>query len=198
MGEASDYMAQMMIMQGQEPKMAWTIIEHLKQKYDVKGIPADINEINDVDVLLVIHPKNLPLQTLFAIDQFILKGGRTIICIDPYCYADRPQNQIAAMMQPEKASQSSNLSKLLNTWGLDMPELTFAGDRQLSPGTTGAASREAEKIIGFMNLVPPACFNTSSVITAQLNSVRFWFAGALNVIGSPNDVPAASNEPRLL
>ncbi len=196
MGEGSDYMAQMLIMQGQQPQMAWTIIEHLKQKYEVKDVPADTNEINDVDVLIVIHPKNLPLSTLFAIDQFVLKGGRTIICIDPYCYADRPQNQIAAMMQPEKATQSSNLNKLLNTWGLDMPDLTFAGDRQLSPGTTGAASRESEKIIGFLNLTPPACFNTGSVITAQLNSVRVWFAGALNVIGSPNDVASAGSIER--
>jgi len=187
MGETSDYMAQMMLMQGQQPKMAWTIIEHLKQKYDVKGIPADTNEINDVDVLLVIHPKNLPARTLFAIDQFVLKGGRTIVCIDPYCYADQ-QNRMTAMMQPDKVSQASNLSQLLNTWGLDMPQLVFAGDRQLAPGTSGAASRESEKIIGFLNLAPPACFNRNSVITAQLNSVRVWFAGALNVIDSPNEV----------
>ena len=187
MGETSDYMAQMMLMQGQQPKMAWTIIEHLKQKYDVKGVPADTNEINDVDVLLVIHPKNLPGRTLFAIDQFVLKGGRTIICIDPYCYADQ-QNQVTAMMQPDKVSQASNLSQLLNTWGLDMPQLVFAGDRRLAPGTSGAANRESEKIIGFLNLAPPACFNTGSVITAQLNSVRVWFAGALNVINSPNEV----------
>jgi ABC-type uncharacterized transport system involved in gliding motility auxiliary subunit len=193
MGETSDYMAQMLLLQGQEPKMAWTIIEHLKQKYEVKGIPADTNEINDIDVLLVIHPKNLPVQTLFAIDQFVLKGGRTIICVDPFCAADQ-QNQMTAMMQPDKVSQASNLNKLLNTWGLDMPELTFAGDRQLAPGT----NRESEKIIGFLTLTPPACFNRSSVITAQLNSVRIWFAGALNVIDLPNDVGPIERTPLIM
>jgi ABC-type uncharacterized transport system involved in gliding motility auxiliary subunit len=198
MGETSDYMAQMMLMQGQEPKMAWTIIEHLKQKYEVKGIPADTNEINDVDVLLVIHPKNLSVQTLFAIDQFVLKGGRTIICVDPFCAADRQQNQIEAMMQPDKASQASNLNKLLNTWGLDMPDLTFAGDRQLAPGTSMAANRESQKIIGFLNLTPPACFNRDSVITAQLNSVRVWFAGALDVIDLPNDVGPIERTPLIM
>jgi ABC-type uncharacterized transport system involved in gliding motility auxiliary subunit len=185
MGETSDYMAQMMIMQGQEPKMAWTIIEHLKQKYEVQNIPADTSDINDIDVLLVIHPKNLPVQTLFAIDQFILKGGRTIICIDPYCYADKQSPQ--ALMPSDMVSQGSNLKKLLNTWGLDMPDLTFAGDKQLAPGTTMASSQVSEKIIGFLNLTPPACFNRDNVITAQLNSVRVWFAGALNEIASPND-----------
>jgi ABC-2 type transport system permease protein len=186
MGEASDYMAQMLIMQGQQPKMAWTIIEHLKQKYEVKGISADTNDINDIDVLIVIHPKDLPVQTLFAIDQFILKGGRTIICIDSYCYAD--QQPASAMIQSDKVSQASNLKRFLNNWGLDMSELTFAGDRLLAPGATMAANRESEKIIGFINLTPPECFNRDSVITAQLNSVRVWFAGALNVIASPNDV----------
>jgi ABC-2 type transport system permease protein len=197
MGETSDYMAQMMLMQNQQPKMAWTIIEHLKQKYEVKSIPADTNEINDIDVLLIIHPKNLPVQTLFAIDQFVLKGGRTIICVDPYCAADQ-QNQMDAMMHPDKVSQASNLNKLLNTWGLDMPDLTFAGDRQLAPGTSGAANRELEKIIGYLILTPPDCFNRSSVITAQLNSVRVWFAGALNVIDSPNDVGPIERTPLIM
>ena len=186
MGEVGDYMAQMMLMQGQQPKMAWTIIEHLKQKYEVKSVPADTNDINNIDVLLVIHPKNLPVQTLFAIDQFILKGGRTIIFIDPYCYADQQPGQ--AMMPSNKVSKSSNLKQFLNTWGLDMPEMTFAGDKQLAPGDTMAANRESEKIIGFLNLTSPACFNRDNVITAQLNSVRVWFAGTLNVIASPNDI----------
>ncbi len=193
MGESSDYMAQMMIMQGQEPKMAWTIIEHLKQKYDVKSIPADTNDINNIDVLLVIHPKDFPAQTVFAIDQFILKGGRTIICIDPYCYADQQQSQMA-MMQSEKVSQSSNLKRFLNNWGLDMPELTFAGDRQLAPGTQMAGSPSMEKIIAFLNLAAPASFNRNNVITAQLNSVRVWFAGILNELPLPAD---SNNENKI-
>ncbi len=196
MGEVGDYMAQMMIMQGQEPKMAWTIIEHLKQKYEVKSVPADTNDINNIDVLLVIHPKNLPVQTLFAIDQFILKGGRTIIFIDPYCYADQQPAQAQAMLQSGKVSQGSNLKRFLNNWGLDMPDLTFAGDKQLAPGTSMASNKAMEKIIGFLSLAPPACFNRDSVITAQLNSVRLWFAGALDEIASPNDVAGGANIER--
>jgi ABC-2 type transport system permease protein len=185
MGEASDYMARMMIMQGQQPKTPWTIVQHLRQQYEVKGIPADTNDINNIDVLLVIHPKNLPEQTLFAIDQFVLKGGRTIICVDPYCYADQ-QNPMAS--QFGAISPSSNLKRLLNTWGLDMPEMTFAGDRQLSPMATLGNSQRAEKIIGYLELAPPQCFNRDNVITAQLNNVRVWFAGVLNEVASSNDV----------
>jgi ABC-type uncharacterized transport system involved in gliding motility auxiliary subunit len=185
MGEDSEYMAQMLRMQGQQPKTPWTIIQQLRQQYEVKGIPADTNDINDVDVLLIIHPKNLPEQTLFAIDQFVLKGGRTIICADPYCYADQ-QNPM--MSQFGAVSQGSNLKKLLNTWGLDMPEMTFAGDRSEAITASATAGQRPEKIIGFLELIPPQSFNRENVITAQLNSVKVLFAGVLNEVVLSNDV----------
>ena len=89
--DVSDYMARMMQMQGQQPEPPWTIVEQLKNKYEVKTVSTDVNDINDVDILLVVHPKNLPEKTQFAIDQFVLKGGRTVVCVDPFCWMDRPQ-----------------------------------------------------------------------------------------------------------
>jgi ABC-type uncharacterized transport system involved in gliding motility auxiliary subunit len=185
MGEASDYMAQMMRMQGQQPKTPWVIIQHLKQQYEVTNIPADTNDINDIDVLLVIHPKNLPDQTQFAIDQFVLKGGRAIICVDPYCFTDK---QDPVVMQYNFVTQGSNLQKLLNTWGLDMPDKTFAGDRKLAIVAAPAEGRRAESIIGFLNLAPPDCFNKDNVMTSQLNSVRMLFSGVLSEVNAPGKI----------
>jgi len=181
--DVTPYMAQMLRMQGQSPKPPWTIIEQLRQQYTVKGVPEDVNEINDIDILLVVHPKNLPEQTQFAIDQFVLKGGRTVVCVDPYCYADQPEQK-----QFGSISQDSNLKKLLNAWGLDMPDMTFAGDRALAPGASMTANQRPEKIIGYLNLDAPVCFNRDNVISSQLNSVRVWFAGVMNEIPTPNDV----------
>jgi ABC-type uncharacterized transport system involved in gliding motility auxiliary subunit len=186
MGEASDYMVQMMRMQGQQPKIPWVIIQHLKQQYEVKEVPADTNDINGIDILLVIHPKNLSKQAQFAIDQFVLKGGRAIICVDPYCFADQ---QDPVVTQYGFASQSSNLKKLLNTWGLDMPEMTFAGDRKLAIVASPAQGRRSESIIGFLNLAPPDCFNRDNTITAQLNSVRVLFGGVLNEVNADVNAP---------
>jgi len=183
--DVSGYMAQMMRMQGQQPRPAWTIIEQLRQQYEVKSIPAEVNEINDIDILLVIQPKNLVQRTLFAIDQFILRGGRTIVCIDPYSFADQPNPALAQM---GTVSQSSQLKTLLNAWGLEMPENTFAGDRDLAVKTQMNAEQRAEKLIGFLDLVPPGCFNRDNVVTAQLNRVRMLFAGVLKETASPNDV----------
>jgi len=184
MGEdVTGYMAQMMAMQGRQPKPAWTFVEQLKQQYDVKSIATDANEITDIDILLVIHPKELPEQTLFAIDQFVLKGGRTIICVDPHCIADRPDQMAMQMGRP--STQSSNLNVLLRTWGLEMPENTFAGDRALALKASLNRNQRPEKIIGFLNLVP-GCFNKDTVITTSLNQVRFLFAGVLEKITDPN------------
>lgn len=183
--DVTGYMAQMMRMQGQQPRGPWTIIEHLRQQYDVTTVPADTNDINDIDTLLVIHPKKLPEKTLFAIDQFILKGGRTIICIDPHCFADQPARTQLQMMQTDH-KQSSNLPGLLAAWQLRMPENTFAGDRGMAVPASIAQNQRPEKIIGYLKLTPPENFNRDNVATAELNRVTVFFAGALKETAEPN------------
>jgi len=184
--DVSGYMAQMMMRQGQQPKPAWTFVEQLRKQYEVKTVATDVNDINDVDILLVIHPKNLPEKTLFAIDQYVLKGGRTIVCVDPHSFADRPpQMQMQMQMQHDS---SSDLNSLLRTWGLEMPAQTFAGDRSLASLAAIRANQRPEKIIGYLNLTPEGkCFSEDNVITAELNQVRFLFSGVLKEIAEPNE-----------
>ncbi|UCD51319.1 MAG: Gldg family protein, partial [Phycisphaerales bacterium] len=182
MGEdVSGYMAQMMRMQGQQPKPSWTIVEQLKKSYEVSEVSTDVNDINDVDILVVIHPKDLPEKTQFAIDQFILEGGRTIICVDPHCMADRPERN---PMQMTAQKQSSDLDRLFRTWGLAMPANTFAGDRSLVLEAPMGQNQRVEPIMGFLGL-QPGCFNTDNAITTDLNQVRVLFAGVLQETASP-------------
>jgi ABC-2 type transport system permease protein len=182
--DISPYMAQMMRMQNQQPEPPWTIVEQLRRKYEVKSVATDVNEITDVDILLLIHPKELPEQALFAIDQFVLKGGKTIVCVDPYSMVDKPDRMAMQMGRPP--SQSSDLNVLLRNWGLEMPANTFAGDKALAGMAPMGANRRAEKVIGFLNLVP-SCFNNENVITAQLNEVNILFAGVLKEVDVPDE-----------
>jgi ABC-2 type transport system permease protein len=176
--DVSDYMARMMQMQGQQPEPPWTIVEQLKNKYEVKTVPTDVNDINDVDILLVVHPKNLPEKTQFAIDQFVLKGGRMVVCVDPFCWMDRPQRN---PMQMTVQDQSSSLDRLLRTWGLEMPKNTFAGDRALAIEAPLSRNQRAEKVIGFLGLTQE-CFNKGNVISTNLNQVRLLFPGVLKEV----------------
>jgi len=176
--DMSGYMAQMMRIRGQQPRGPWIIIRQLQQQYDVTKIDTDTEQIKDVDILLVIHPKNLPDKTLFAIDQFVLRGGRTIVCVDPHCFADRvsPQMQMSGQMPP----QNSDLNQLLENWGVRMIPNALAGDMELalsipSQGPTG----RPEQLIGLLELKSPDCFNNDNVITAQMNQLRVLYSGVL-------------------
>ncbi len=191
--DVSGYMAEMMMRQGQRPKGPWTIIEQLRKQYEVDSVPTDVNDINDVDILLVVHPKDLPERTLFAIDQFVLKGGRMIAFVDPHCFSDQPDQKM--MQMGMQVSRSSELNKLLKTWGLEMPVNTFAGDLSLAAEAT-LGNQRPQKIIGYLELVPEEnCFNTDNIMTAQLNEVRFLFSGVLRDISDPNETSEITRTP---
>ena len=175
MGEdVSGYMAQLKRMQGQPPMPPWTIVHQLQQQYGVNKVESDVEEIKDVDILLVIHPKDLSEKTLFAIDQFVLKGGRAIICVDPRCFAD----DTTGPMGRQTGEPASDLNSLLRSWGVEMPADTFAGDRSLAVYAQVEQNRRPEKIIGCLSLTRE-CVNTDNVITANLNEVRVFFSGVL-------------------
>ena len=123
-GSADDpFMAQMMAAQGRQPTPKWISVQLLEELYDTTKIDADTDSISneDLDLLVVIHPKDLPKKTLFAIDQFVAAGGRAMVFVDSYTLEDQPpQNP----QQPWAALQykpSSSLDPLLAHWGVYRP-----------------------------------------------------------------------------
>ncbi|MHC4987418.1 MAG: Gldg family protein [Planctomycetota bacterium] len=193
----SDYMLRMMQMQGQQGQRKWGIIAHLEQQFDVSSIPADTDTIADVDLLLVIHPKDLPEKTLFAIDQFVLKGGRAIVCVDPYCIADPPDQQ--QMMRGGQHNASSDIPQLLKAWGLEMPAMTFAGDRSLAVVGAPNPNRRPEKILSILKLNAAGnCFNKENPIVAQLGEVTTAFSGVLKQLETDGNSPELKHTPLLM
>lgn len=192
----SDYMIRMMQMQGQQGKQKWGIISHLEKQYEVTSVPADTDEIKDIDFLLVIHPKDLPEKTLFAIDQFVLSGGRAIVCVDPYSINDMPDMQQRFSGAEQKSS--SNMPQLLKAWGLEMPEMTFAGDRDLAAIGSPSPNQRPEKILSILKMTASEdCFNKDNVISAELNEVTSVFPGVLKVLDASADEPKLEHVPLL-
>lgn len=191
------YMAQMMAAQGRQPQPKWGLVRHLEQSYEVSQIEADVDEIRNVDMLLVIHPKGLSEKTQFAIDQYVLKGGRAIICIDPHCVADRPDQM--AMQMGRMPETHSNLEALLRAWGLEMPANTFAGDRGLAVTGSFRPNERPQKIIGILSLSKVhECFNPETAITADLNKVNMMFPGVLKKTAVGEGEQRASLTPLLM
>jgi ABC-type uncharacterized transport system involved in gliding motility auxiliary subunit len=108
----------------------WFVVDSIQQMFEVRTVPPTSVKIDkDIDVLMIVHPQGLAPQTLYAIDQFVLGGGKVLAFIDPHCEGQDvrpdPQNPMAAMM----ANRSSDLGPLLAAWGLEMSPEELAGDR---------------------------------------------------------------------
>ncbi len=112
-GPANPMMEQM----GQPGSAPWTLVDQLQQEFNVKRIALDTGKIDDdVKVLVVIHPKGISDRAQYAIDQFVLRGGKLIAFLDPQsALSSRQQNP---MMGGEAGGSSSSLDKLLKAWGI--------------------------------------------------------------------------------
>ena len=75
-------------------------------------------------MLLVVHPQDLPERTQFAIDQYVLKGGKALVLVDPYSEAQ------ATLPNAAGKSTASDLPRLFNAWGFKLVPDSVAGDRR--------------------------------------------------------------------
>ena len=94
------------------------ILTQMKQLFQVEMVNESVNTLNKATkVLMIIHPKYLSDETLYMIDQWVLKGGPTMIFLDPYAETEISRQQGVPPINPR-----SNLKKLLNTWGVDFDD----------------------------------------------------------------------------
>jgi ABC-type uncharacterized transport system involved in gliding motility auxiliary subunit len=157
----------------------WPIYTEIQQLFNLRTLTLDIDHIDkDVDVLMVVHPKQLPPKTLYAIDQFVLRGGRLLLLVDPNAGADLsgqdPSNPLAGAM----ANHSSDLQPLLSTWGVDYDASKVVGDLQLGLEVRTNAASPPIRHIGILGLrhkdVDP-----KDVVTASLESINLATVGSL-------------------
>src|SRR4029077_18608548 len=103
-----------MTRQSSEP---WVLASELKRDFDVKPVSLLAESIDPaIKVLLVIHPRDLPEATEYALDQFVLRGGKLIAFVDPYAYFDQQPGPMGA----SGGGTSSTLAKLFKAWGVEM------------------------------------------------------------------------------
>ncbi len=181
---SNPYMAQILAAQGKQPKDSWLALKLLEETYDVSKIDPNVDTISkdDFDLVLVIHPKSLPEKTLFALDEWIVKGGNALFFLDPYAIDDQPpQNpqQPWAAMQYEP---SSNAETLLAAWGLTRPEGQVAADFDLAVTRPVSRRGPAERVLVDLAIDPEskdATLAQGHPIFQGLNDLRFFMAGSL-------------------
>jgi ABC-type uncharacterized transport system involved in gliding motility auxiliary subunit len=157
----------------------WPIYTQIQQLFTVRTLSADLDHIDkDVDVLMLIHPKQLAPKTLYAIDQFVMRGGRMLLLVDPNAGADLagqdPRNPLAAAM----ANHSSDLQPLLATWGVDYDPTKVVGDLARGLEVRASASTAPTRHIGILGL-RHGDMDQKDVVTASLESINLATVGSL-------------------
>ena len=157
----------------------WPIYTQLQQLFAVRNLTADLDHIDkDVDVLMLIHPKQLAPKTLYAIDQFVMRGGRMLLLVDPNAGADLsgqdPRNPLAAAM----ADHSSDLQPLLATWGVDYDATKVIGDLARGLEVRASTSTAPVRHIGILGL-RHGDMDQKDVVTASLESINLATVGSL-------------------
>jgi ABC-type uncharacterized transport system involved in gliding motility auxiliary subunit len=157
----------------------WPIYNQLQQLFNLRTLTLDVDHIDkDVDVLMVVHPKQLPPKTLYAIDQFVMRGGRLLLLVDPNAGADisgqDPSNPLAAAM----ADHSSDLQPLLSTWGVDYDKTKVIGDLGLGLEVRTNAQSPPTRHIGILGLRHEN-MDSKDVVTTSLEAINLATVGSL-------------------
>ena len=154
----------------------WRVVEQIKQFFEVKSLGLDPDITDDIDVLMIVHPFGLSDKTLYAIDQFILAGGKTMVFVDPY--AEEGSRSNAAMRLPP--DQGSNLEKLFKTWGVEYAQDRVLADLGLAQRVQAEVDPQGRPVItNYVSWLsfPADRLKSDDVITGQLRAINVATAG---------------------
>jgi ABC-type uncharacterized transport system involved in gliding motility auxiliary subunit len=169
----------MMMRMGQQTPRAWTVINELKNDFTVRSVPMDTDKIDDeIKVLMVIHPRDISDKAQFAIDQFVLRGGKLIAFLDPVpaVIDTREQNQMLGAMP----NTGSSLDKLLKAWGLSFDTSKVVADLNFKM-EIGEQRQDAPAALR----VTAEGIDKDDIVTSDTDDIWLPFAGAFT--GTPAD-----------
>lgn len=183
-GADNPYMEQILRAQGKQPKPTWIAMQLLRETYEVSKIDTDTDFISpdEYDLLVVIHPKSLGQRAQWAIDEWVQRGGNTLVFVDPYSINDQapqnPQNPMASYQY----DASSDLDRLLRAWGLERRDHVVVADFDLALRRPVRMGGPSERLVVDLQIEQDdaeATLNREHPVLQGLNELRFFTAGAL-------------------
>lgn len=154
---------------GIPPSEKQVLISELERDFTVRRLAMDSETIaEDIKVLLVIHPRDIPEKAQYAIDQYVMRGGKLIAMVDPFSYFDA---QYAPQAANGAAGTSSAMSKLLSAWGIGFDGTRILADTRYQSGDGARAMPTVLTLLG-------DAFNKEDVATRRLSNLLMPFAGA--------------------
>ena len=161
--------------QTRQPAPAWMVLEEIRQQFRVESLKAGIDQIPEkVSVLMLVHPKGLPDTTLYAIDQFVLRGGKLLVFVDPLSEADHSM----PMLPGEPALRDSDLEPLFKAWGLQLVPQKVLVDGSYALAVNAGPDQGQVRHPGWLSL-PGTALDQDDVVTGGLEMLTLATAGVL-------------------
>ncbi|HEY8331902.1 MAG TPA: Gldg family protein [Pseudomonas sp.] len=156
----------------------WMVMEEIRQQFSIKSLRNDSDRIPDeVSVLLLVHPKDLPPPTLYAIDQFVLRGGKLLAFVDPFSESDN------SGMLGNGQGNASDLEPLFKAWGVRLRagQVLADGTYAMAVGVGVGEEQRPVRHPAWLGL-PKAALDQTDVTTAALENITVASAGILEPV----------------
>lgn len=166
-------------MPGQQPQQPWIIYQLLQQRYDLQylGMTPTSLDPETMPVLLLVHPAGITPETEYLIDQYLLKGGIVVACLDSYALTAPAANPMMAQMGGGAGTPKfSHLPKLLTAWGIGMDSTSVVAD-----GKFASDFGDNRRMYAHLALNQEAITTEDDIITRGFENLYFPLAAGLVV-----------------
>ena len=156
----------------------WTITDTIEEFFELSIMGTNPKNLDGIDVLMIIHPKDLKSETLFAIDQYVLKGGKVMLFVDPLAEGDRskPADSDSSVLP----DLDSDLNKLTRQWGITVLDQKIVGDinAAMHVQTRSATGPQEVTYLPWLRLAKES-FNQDDFATSQINVIHMGTTGII-------------------
>jgi ABC-type uncharacterized transport system involved in gliding motility auxiliary subunit len=162
-------------MPGERPSPPWIIYQQLSQAFEIRNLEESITAIDpgELDVLVLIHPSDLPEPAQRAVNQFILHGGTVVACLDPYSVTAQMLGGDNPMLGAHMPVVST-LGSLLKAWGV-----TFESAGVVADPKYRVTFPDGRIALGLLTLTRDAMPQSDSILTKDLQQLYFVLPGGL-------------------
>ena len=158
----------------------WLFVSELKKQYEVVPVALDAEEIPaGIDALLLVHPRGMTDRALFAVDQYLLQGGRLVAYVDPMCISAEELLEDGGM-----PVLSSDINRLSGAWGITVQTARVVADLAAATPIQLGDGR-AERLPGWLSLRAGTNLAREEIVTESLESLMMPFAG--QILGSAGE-----------
>ncbi|HNP62657.1 MAG TPA: Gldg family protein [Woeseiaceae bacterium] len=166
--------------QSQRMQPSWVVYQQAQQLFEIRNLGTSFEVVpDDVGVLWIVQPKGLSNTTQYAIDQFVMQGGKALIFVDPVAAIDAATAEgMPQGMSP--IGQASDLPLLFDGWGIEFSTKEVVADAQLALAINTGFSNRPSRHYGYLGITADQ-MNSSDIVTAELGAINAAMAGRLKL-----------------